>query len=229
MRNTVGFDWHPDTKEMYFTDNGRDGESGVLPVPAGLQHPRPASALLQHVHSGDANGPHLILMPCLARAAAPQPPLMDPPPRPPTHPPPPFCSLPPVDMGGLDTAFTDNHPDCELNYAPSKGLHFGYPYCHTGPAGDQVDARPYLRLPGVGTNEVDPQLNIGESQLVCNGERGEFWGQFCAAEKWLPSFRDVSRASGAQPPHHPLPAFPTHPHCPDPFLPHLPDTSPPPA
>jgi len=24
IRNTVGFDWHPDTKELYFTDNGRD-------------------------------------------------------------------------------------------------------------------------------------------------------------------------------------------------------------
>jgi glucose/arabinose dehydrogenase len=24
VRNTVGFDWHPDTKELWFTDNGRD-------------------------------------------------------------------------------------------------------------------------------------------------------------------------------------------------------------
>jgi glucose/arabinose dehydrogenase len=24
VRNTVGFDWHPETKELYFTDNGRD-------------------------------------------------------------------------------------------------------------------------------------------------------------------------------------------------------------
>ena len=24
MRNTVGFTWHPDTKELWFTDNGRD-------------------------------------------------------------------------------------------------------------------------------------------------------------------------------------------------------------
>ncbi len=24
VRNTVGFNWHPDTKELYFTDNGRD-------------------------------------------------------------------------------------------------------------------------------------------------------------------------------------------------------------
>src|SRR4030095_10754536 len=24
IRNTVGFDWHPKTKELWFTDNGRD-------------------------------------------------------------------------------------------------------------------------------------------------------------------------------------------------------------
>jgi glucose/arabinose dehydrogenase len=24
VRNTVGFDWHPVTKELWFTDNGRD-------------------------------------------------------------------------------------------------------------------------------------------------------------------------------------------------------------
>jgi len=26
----------------------------------------------------------------------------------------------------------DDVPDCELNHAPSAGLHFGYPYCHQG-------------------------------------------------------------------------------------------------
>ena len=53
VRNTVGFTWHPETKELWFTDNGRD-------------------------------------------------------------------------MMG------DNVPNCELNRAPEKGLHFGYPYCHEG-------------------------------------------------------------------------------------------------
>jgi glucose/arabinose dehydrogenase len=53
IRNTVGFTWHPQTKELWFTDNGRD-------------------------------------------------------------------------MMG------DNTPNCELNRAPQKGLHFGYPYCHEG-------------------------------------------------------------------------------------------------
>ncbi len=51
IRNTVGFDWHPETKELWFTDNGRD-------------------------------------------------------------------------MLG------DNRPPDELNHAPEKDLHFGYPYCH---------------------------------------------------------------------------------------------------
>ncbi|MBA4142036.1 MAG: sorbosone dehydrogenase family protein [Nitrosospira sp.] len=53
VRNTVGFDWHPDTRELWFTDNGRDW------------------------------------------------------------------------MG-------DNLPPDELNHAPRKGMHFGYPYCHGG-------------------------------------------------------------------------------------------------
>ncbi|MCX2742352.1 PQQ-dependent sugar dehydrogenase [Mangrovivirga sp. M17] len=57
VRNTVGFTWHPETKKMYFTDNGRD-------------------------HLGD------------------------------------------------------NYPPCELNYAPEKGMHFGYPYCHGGDIAD---------------------------------------------------------------------------------------------
>jgi len=51
VRNTVGFDWHPQSEELYFTDNGRDN------------------------------------------------------------------------MG-------DNIPPDELNYAPRKGLHFGFPFLH---------------------------------------------------------------------------------------------------
>ncbi|MBA3673798.1 MAG: sorbosone dehydrogenase family protein [Chitinophagaceae bacterium] len=53
IRNTVGFAWHPVTKELWFTENGRDN------------------------------------------------------------------------MG-------DNVPEDELNRAPQKGMHFGYPYCHQG-------------------------------------------------------------------------------------------------
>jgi glucose/arabinose dehydrogenase len=57
VRNTVGFDWHPVTKELWFTDNGRD-------------------------------------------------------------------------MMG------DDVPPDELNVAPAKGLHFGFPYCHGGTIAD---------------------------------------------------------------------------------------------
>ena len=53
VRNSVGFDWHPETQALWFTDNGRD-------------------------------------------------------------------------MMG------DNKPPDELNHAPEKGLHFGFPYCHGG-------------------------------------------------------------------------------------------------
>ena len=31
IRNTVGFDWHPETKELWFTDNGRDWLGDELP------------------------------------------------------------------------------------------------------------------------------------------------------------------------------------------------------
>lgn len=31
VRNTVGFDWNPDTKEMWFTDNGRDNMGDDIP------------------------------------------------------------------------------------------------------------------------------------------------------------------------------------------------------
>jgi len=57
VRNTVGFTWHPDTKDLWFTDNGRD-------------------------------------------------------------------------MMG------DEVPNCELNRAPEKGMHFGYPFCHEGSVKD---------------------------------------------------------------------------------------------
>jgi glucose/arabinose dehydrogenase len=57
VRNTVGFAWHPTSKELWFTENNRD-------------------------------------------------------------------------MMG------DDVPDCELNHAPQKGMHFGYPYWHAGDVKD---------------------------------------------------------------------------------------------
>ena len=41
VRNTVGFDWHPETKELWFTDNGRDLLGDDMP-PDELNHaPKP--------------------------------------------------------------------------------------------------------------------------------------------------------------------------------------------
>jgi len=57
VRNTVGFAWHPSSKDLWFTENGRDWLGDELPA-------------------------------------------------------------------------------CELNFAPSPGLHFGYPYCHQGDLSD---------------------------------------------------------------------------------------------
>ena len=57
VRNSVGFDWHPETRELWFTDNGRDW------------------------------------------------------------------------LG-------DESPPDEINYAPRKDMHFGYPYCHGGDIAD---------------------------------------------------------------------------------------------
>jgi glucose/arabinose dehydrogenase len=37
IRNTVGFDWHPETKTLWFTDNGRDWLGDDLP-PEELNH-----------------------------------------------------------------------------------------------------------------------------------------------------------------------------------------------
>jgi glucose/arabinose dehydrogenase len=77
VRNTVGFTWHPETSELWFTDNGRD-------------------------------------------------------------------------MMG------DNFPPCELNHAPRKGMHFGYPYCH---GGDIADPEFGGKFPC--TNFVPPVQKLG--------------------------------------------------------------------
>ena len=37
VRNSVGFDWHPETDELWFTDNGRDNLGDDLP-PDELNH-----------------------------------------------------------------------------------------------------------------------------------------------------------------------------------------------
>jgi len=79
IRNTVGFDWHPETKELWFTENGRD-------------------------------------------------------------------------MLGND------RPPDELNHAPKKGLHFGFPYCHGKDIQDpEFGSRPCSELTPP-ARELDPHV-----------------------------------------------------------------------
>jgi glucose/arabinose dehydrogenase len=105
VRNTVGFAWHPETEELWFTDNGRDW----------LGNDRP--------------------------------------------------------------------PD-ELNRAPEKGMHFGYPYCH---GGDIVD--PEFGSEGVCERYEPPVQKLGPhvaalGPLFYTGEMfpAEYRGQLLIAE-----------------------------------------------
>lgn len=58
VRNTVGFDWHPETKELWFTDNGRDQWGDDKP---GDELNRAPKADLHfgypHCHQGDLSDP----------------------------------------------------------------------------------------------------------------------------------------------------------------------------
>jgi glucose/arabinose dehydrogenase len=58
IRNTVGFDWHPETGEMWFTDNGRDMLGDDLP-PDELNHaPKPGMHFgFPYCHGGDIPDP----------------------------------------------------------------------------------------------------------------------------------------------------------------------------
>lgn len=58
VRNTVGFDWHPQTKELWFTDNGRDMLGDDVP-PDELNHaPRPGMHFgFPYCHGGDVADP----------------------------------------------------------------------------------------------------------------------------------------------------------------------------
>jgi len=58
IRNTVGFDWQPETKELWFTDNGRDWLGDDLP-PDELNH-APHQGLhfgFPYCHGGDIPDP----------------------------------------------------------------------------------------------------------------------------------------------------------------------------
>lgn len=65
IRNTVGFDWHPVTKELWFTDNGRDALGDDVP-PDELNH-APAGGMhfgFPYCHGGDTPDPELGKRPC---------------------------------------------------------------------------------------------------------------------------------------------------------------------
>ena len=58
IRNTVGFDWHPVTRELWFTDNGRDWLGDDLPADELNRAPRPGMHFgFPHCHQGDAPDP----------------------------------------------------------------------------------------------------------------------------------------------------------------------------
>ena len=58
IRNTVGFDWHPVTKELWFTDNGADNLGNDMP-PDELNHaPKPGLNFgYPYCHGGDISDP----------------------------------------------------------------------------------------------------------------------------------------------------------------------------
>jgi glucose/arabinose dehydrogenase len=58
VRNTVGFDWHPTTKELWFTDNGRDRMGDDVP-PDELNHASKSGLHFgfPYCHGGDIRDP----------------------------------------------------------------------------------------------------------------------------------------------------------------------------
>jgi glucose/arabinose dehydrogenase len=58
VRNSVGFDWHPVTKELWFTDNGRDMLGDDLPADELNHAPKKGMHFgFPYVHQGDVRDP----------------------------------------------------------------------------------------------------------------------------------------------------------------------------
>ncbi len=58
VRNTVGFDWEPGTRELWFTDNGRDWLGDDAPADELNRAPRPGMHFgFPHCHQGDLADP----------------------------------------------------------------------------------------------------------------------------------------------------------------------------
>ena len=65
VRNSVGFDWHPETHELWFTENGRDSLGNDIP-PDELNHAARAGMHFgyPHCHAGVIQDPELGDRPC---------------------------------------------------------------------------------------------------------------------------------------------------------------------
>ncbi len=58
VRNSVGFDWHPGTRELWFTDNGRDWLGDDVPADKLNRAPRAGMHFgFPHCHQGDLQDP----------------------------------------------------------------------------------------------------------------------------------------------------------------------------
>jgi glucose/arabinose dehydrogenase len=58
VRNTVGFDWHPETKDLWFTDNGRDWLGDDSPPDELNRAPQPGLHFgFPYCHGGDVPDP----------------------------------------------------------------------------------------------------------------------------------------------------------------------------
>lgn len=58
IRNSVGFDWHPETKELWFTENGRDELGDDLPPDELNRAPKPGLHFgFPHCHAGVITDP----------------------------------------------------------------------------------------------------------------------------------------------------------------------------
>jgi glucose/arabinose dehydrogenase len=65
IRNTVGFDWHPVTKELWFTDNGRDALGDDTPPDELNRAPKAGLHFgFPYCHAGDLADPEFGKKPC---------------------------------------------------------------------------------------------------------------------------------------------------------------------
>jgi glucose/arabinose dehydrogenase len=65
IRNTVGFAWHPQTKELWMTENGRDNMGDDVPPDELLRAPKPALHFgFPYCHAGDVADPEFGKRPC---------------------------------------------------------------------------------------------------------------------------------------------------------------------